>query len=145
MSKLEDFLSVEDEEKVVEAIRLAEAKTSGEIRVHIERNCPKDIFERTTEVFHSLEMDKTKQRNGVLIYVAIENKSFVIFGDEGINNVIDSDFWNTSRDLIASHFKMGDFAKGLIEGIEKAGKELSQYFPWSQGDTNELENTISKS
>ena len=144
MSKLEDFLTAKDEEKIVEAIRLAENKTSGEIRVHIEKNCTKDIFEHTTEVFHYLKMDNTKQQNGVLIYVAIENKSFMIYGDVGINNAVDKDFWNTTRDVISSHFKKGDFANGLITGIEKAGNELAKHFPWLHGDTNELENTISK-
>jgi len=144
MSKLEDFLTAKDEEKIVEAIRLAENKTSGEIRVHIEKNCTKDILEHTMEVFHYLKMDNTKQQNGVLIYVAIENKSFMIYGDIGINNVVDNEFWNTTRDVISSHFKKGDFANGLITGIEKAGNELAKHFPWLHGDTNELENTISK-
>ncbi len=107
MSKLEDFLTAKEEEEIVEAIRIAENKTSGEIRVHIEQNCTKDIFEHATEVFHYLKMDNTKQQNGVLIYVAIENKSFVIYGDVGINNAVDKDFWNTTRDVISSHFKKG--------------------------------------
>ena len=144
MSKLEDFLSAEDEEKIVEAIRLAEKNTSGEIRVHIEKHCTKDIFEHTTEVFHYLKMDNTQQQNGVLIYVAVENKSFVIYGDNGINNVVDDNFWDSTRDIIASHFKNGNFADGLIQGIETTGKALSKHFPWLHGDTNELDNTISK-
>ena len=145
MSKLEDFLSTEDEEKIVEAIRVAEKNTSGEIRVHIEKHCTKDIFEHTKEVFHYLKMDNTKQQNGVLIYVAVEDKSFVIFGDNGINKVVDENFWNATRDSIAYHFKNGNFADGLIKGIEKAGKALSTHFPWLHGNTNELDNTISKS
>lgn len=144
MSKLEDFLSSKDEERIVEAIRNAEKSTSGEIRVHIEKNCTTDIFEHTMEIFHYLKMDNTKQQNGVLIYVAVENKSFVIYGDKGINDVVDENFWNSTRDIITSHFKTGNFAEGLIEGIDKAGKELSTHFTWKHGDTNELDNTISK-
>src|SRR5680860_1034155 len=88
MSKVEEFLSAKDEEEVVEAIRMAEKATSGEIRVHIEKSHGEmDIFERAIEVFHLLKMDNTKQENGVLIYVAIENRDFVIYGDKGINEV----------------------------------------------------------
>lgn len=145
MSNLEDFLSSKDEERIVEAIRVAEKNTSGEIRVHIENNCANDIFEHTMEVFHYLKMDNTKQQNGVLIYVAIQNKSFVIYGDKGINAVVDENFWNSTRDIISFHFKKGNFVKGLIEGVDKAGKELSKHFPWFNGNSNELENTISKS
>jgi uncharacterized membrane protein len=144
MSKLEDFLSSKDEERIVEAIRNAEKSTSGEIRVHIEKKCTNDIFEHTMEIFHDLKMDNTQQQNGVLIYVAVENKSFVIYGDKGINDVVDENFWNSTRDIITSHFKTGNFVEGLIEGIEKAGKELSHHFPWLHGDTNELDNSISK-
>ncbi|WP_299103409.1 TPM domain-containing protein [uncultured Winogradskyella sp.] len=144
MSKLEDFLSAEDEERIVEAIRNAEKNTSGEIRVHIEKHCSKDIFEHTLEVFHYLKMDNTKQQNGVLIYVAVEDKSFMIYGDKGINTVVDADFWNSTRDIITTQFKKGNFVGGLIDGINKAGKELSTHFPWLHDDTNELENSISK-
>ncbi|MUU79729.1 TPM domain-containing protein [Winogradskyella endarachnes] len=144
MSKLEDFLSTKDEERIVEAIRNAEKNTSGEIRVHIEKHCESDIFEHAVEVFYNLKMDNTREQNGVLIYVAVENKSFVIYGDTAINAVVDKNFWNSTRDIIASHFKTGNFSEGLIKGIEQAGRELSTHFPWQQEDTNELDNTISK-
>ena len=79
----------------------------------------------------------------MLIYVAVDKKEFVIYGDKGINDVVSIDFWNTTRDVIASEFKQGKFAKGLIKGIKKAGEELTEHFPWIHGDTNELDNTIS--
>jgi uncharacterized membrane protein len=144
MSKIEDFLTSKEEEEIVEAIRTAEGKTSGEIRVHIERFSEIDVYDRALEVFHFLKMDKTKEQNGVLIYVAIENKAFVIFGDQGINALVGADFWNSTRDKIASQFKSGNFKQGLTEGIIEAGKVLSKYFPWKHNDKNELDNTISK-
>ena len=80
MSKVEDFLTKQDEEEIVEAIRKAEKATSGEIRVHIEKtHGAVDIFERSMEVFHLLKMDNTKEENGVLIYVAVEDRDFVHF------------------------------------------------------------------
>ncbi len=144
MSKVEDFLTKEEERDIVEAIRMAEKETSGEIRVHIEKTTSIDAFDRAMEVFHLLEMDKTQLKNGVLIYVAVKDKTFVICGDQGINEVVSNDFWDSTKEIMVSHFKKGDFKQGLIEGISKAGNKLKLYFPYQQGDTNELSNEISK-
>ncbi len=144
MSKIEAFLSTSEEQDIVEAIRLAELNTSGEIRVHIEKTSKNDIFSRAMEVFHYLKMDNTKQQNGVLIYVAVEDKSFVIYGDKGINNVVSNTFWDSTKDIMLSHFKNSDFKNGITEGILKAGEQLEKYFPWEHGDINELSNEISK-
>lgn len=145
MSKIEDFLTAEEEQDIVNAIRTAEKNTSGEIRVHIENATKVDSFVRAKEVFHMLKMDNTKEQNGVLIYVAVSDRTFVIFGDEGINQVVENNFWNTTRDTILEHFKRGDFKQGLVNGILKAGKALETHFPWQHGDINELPNEISKS
>lgn len=144
MPYIEDFLTLEEETEIIETIRIAEQNTSGEIRVHIEQKYDGDIYNHALEVFHFLKMDNTIQRNGVLIYVAIDNKSFVIFGDKGINEKVNEDFWDSTRDKIQYNFKNGAFKKGLIAGIIEAGKELSKYFPWEYGDRDELDNTISK-
>lgn len=144
MPHIEDFLTSEEETEIIEAIRIAERNTSGEIRVHIEQNYNGDIFNHALEVFHFLKMDNTLQRNGVLIYVAVDNKSFVVYGDKGINEKVSENFWNSTRDKIQQHFKNGNFKQGLIDGVSKAGQELSEYFPWEHSDRNELDNTISK-
>ncbi|NMH89724.1 TPM domain-containing protein [Flavivirga algicola] len=144
MSKIEDFLSPEEEQEIVEAIRLAELNTSGEIRVHIEKTSNNAPSNRALEVFHMLKMDNTKLQNGVLIYVAVEDKSFVIYGDKGINDIVSVDFWNSTKDIIQDHFKLGNFKQGLVEGILKSGEQLKQHFPYSDLDTNELSNEISK-
>ena len=144
MSKVEDFLTKEEEQAIVEAIRMAEKNTSGEIRVHIEKTTSIDSFERAMEVFHELKMDATQLKNGVLIYVAVKDKHFVICGDKGINDLVPTDFWDTTKDVMASHFKNGNFKQGLVDGITKAGEQLQKYFPFEEDDTNELSNEISK-
>lgn len=92
MSHVEDFLTPNEEAEIVEAIRKAEQKTSGEIRVHIEAHTDQDPYKRAMEVFHLLKMDNTKEANGVLIYIAVDDKTFVIYGDKGINDVVPFDF-----------------------------------------------------
>lgn len=144
MAKVEEFLSKEEEEEVVEAIRTAERKTSGEIRVHLERSSGGEIWDRAMEVFHLLKMDNTKDANGVLIYVAVEDRKFVIYGDKGINEVVPKDFWESTKDAIVEQFKKGNYKQGLIDGILKAGDQLKKHFPWEEGDTNELSDKISR-
>lgn len=145
MSKVEDFLSKKDEEEIIEAIRTAESHTSGEVRVHLEKTTGEmDIFDRAMEVFHMLKMDNTKHDNGVLIYVAVDDHNFVIYGDKGINDVVPSDFWESTKDAIVEKFKKGEFKQGLVNGILTAGQQLKKHFPYSDDTRNELSNEISK-
>jgi uncharacterized membrane protein len=144
MSKVEEFLTKKDEEEIVSAIQTAEKNTSGEIRVHIEASTEKDHYERALEVFYLLKMEATKDANGVLIYVAVHDKKFVICGDQGINDVVPKDFWNTTKDSIQHHFKKGKFKQGIVDGILMAGKELKIHFPYQTDDSNELSNEVSR-
>ncbi|MDG5492725.1 TPM domain-containing protein [Psychroserpens sp. SPM9] len=144
MSKVEDFLTEAEEQEIIDAIRKAENRTSGEIRIHIEHGTDADAFERAMEVFHYLKMDNTKLQNAVLIYVAVAAKTFVIYGDRGINDVVPTGFWDSTKDIMQSHFKAQRFKQGLIEGVLKAGAQLEKHFPWLHGDVNELPNDISK-
>lgn len=143
-SNVENFLTTHDEQEIVEAIRLAELNTSGEIRVHIEKTCKGSATKRALELFHHLKMDNTQLQNAVLIYLAIEDKCFVIYGDKGINDVVKSNFWDSTKNAMQVHFKQGNFKAGLIEGILKSGEQLKNYFPYLESDTNELTNEISK-
>lgn len=144
MAKTEAFLSKEDEQEIVQAIVSAEKNTSGEIRVHIEERSEKAPLDRAQEVFFELHMNETKDRNGVLFYVGISDKKFAIIGDEGIDKVVESDFWDCTKDIVIANFKGGNYKKGLVEGILRAGERLKKYFPYQSDDQNELSNEISK-
>jgi len=144
MSKTEDFLSKTDEQEIVQAIVEAEKNTSGEIRVHIEEHSEKSPLDRAQEVFFELNMNETQDQNGVLFYICVSDKKFAIIGDKGINDVVESDFWDGTKDTVIANFKEGNFKKGLVEGILKAGQQLKHYFPYQSDDTNELSNEISR-
>lgn len=145
MTSAESFLTPNDETEVIKAIRLAETNTSGEIRVHIESHTDADHFERAVEVFHRLNMHQTRQRNGVLIYIATLDHKFYILGDVGINQVVPDNFWESTKEVMATEFKKGDFKEGIVKGVFKAGEQLKKYFPYRSDDQNELPNTLSKS
>jgi uncharacterized membrane protein len=142
---IEEFLNTTEEQEVVEAIRLAEKNTSGEIRVHLENTFKGDIKTRALEVFSILKMNNTRLQNGVLIYVAVQDKAFAIFGDKGINDLVPNDFWTNTKTIIENHFKSGNFKQGLVDGVLHAGEQLKKHFPISDLDQNELANEISKS
>ena len=144
MSKVEDFLTKAEEQEIVEAIGVAEKNTSGEIRVHIEKETSVAAINRAMEVFRNLNMENTQERNGVIIYVAVKSKQFAIYGDKGINEKVGADFWNSTKEAMQNHFISGNFKQGLIDGILKAGEQLKTHFPYLHDDTNELSNEISK-
>ncbi len=144
MPKIEDFFTADEEQQVINAIKIAETNTSGEIRVHIEKATDKDALVRATEVFYELKMNETQLQNGVLFYVATESHHFAVLGDKGINDLVPDSFWDTEKELALSHFKKREFAKGLELAILEAGKKLQEFFPYQSDDTNELSDEISK-
>jgi len=143
MSKVEDFLTQEQEQKIVKAIRTAEIHTSGEIRVHIETSTVKDTIERATEVFYYLKMDETKNKNGVLFYLAVDDQKFAIIGDKNIDFKVSNDFWENIKNTVITEFKTAHYASGLVKGILKVGKELKKHFPFDEKDVNEHSDEIS--
>ena len=144
-SIVEDFLTAEEEQRVIAAIRDAEATTSGEIRVHLEKHSDTPALERAKELFHLLKMDNTKEENGVLIYVGVDDHQLAIIGDRGLNDQVPDSFWETTKDKIITQFSQGQFRQGLVDGVQSAGEKLAQFFPWKHGDSNELSDEISTS
>ncbi|MGY3055146.1 putative membrane protein [Pedobacter sp. UYEF25] len=131
-----------EQEEIAKEIASAEQATSGEIRIAIDKHCNGDAYEKATEYFQKLDMDRTALRNGVLIYLAYMDKKFAIIGDAGINKAVPEDFWETTKDSMKAHFIKGDLANGLVEAVKRAGEKLSFYFPHQAGDINELPNDI---
>ena len=138
------LFSESDREQIIAAIKAAELQTSGEIQVHIENHCKGDLMDRAAEVFEMLKMYQTKDRNGVLFYLAVEDHKFAILGDAGINRVVEEDFWETIKNQMQELFRKGSFTEGLSLGIKLAGHKLQSHFPYD-GDTdiNELPDEIS--
>ena len=141
MSK--DLFTPEQKQQIVAAIHEAEKNTSGEIRVHIDKKCKEDVLDRAAFLFDLLNMQKTAERNGVLIYIATEDRQLAILGDAGINQKVPLNFWDSTKDLMISHFKQGNFTEGLSKGILLAGEQLQQHFPFQKDDKNELSDDIS--
>jgi len=140
---VQKYFSEADKLQITNAIRVAETNTSGEIRVHIENKCTEDVLDRAAYIFEKLEMHKTALRNGVLFYLAMEDRKFAILGDAGINQKVPEDFWESTKELVLVRLKEGNISEGLADGIIKAGEQLKEHFPYQEDDVNELSDDIS--
>ena len=138
-----NIISSDDKKRLVNAITLAEENTSGEIRVHIQKKLKDDIYKAAVKKFEKLGMTKTKLRNGVLVYIALQNREFAIIGDIGIHEKVENNFWNETVELMKEHFKQNNLIGGIEKGLELAGNALKRYFPHEDNDINELSNEIS--
>lgn len=137
------FFSKEQQSQILASVKEAEKDTSGEIRVHIETSCKEDVLDRAAWVFDKLGMKKTAERNGVLFYLAVNDKKFAIIGDAGINARVPAGFWDEISALLQKNFRDGRITEGLSEGISLAGKQLKTHFPYKKDDVNELPDEIS--
>ena len=142
MAKAKEIFSEDKRTEILHAIAEAEKHTSGEIRLYVENNCKGDVLDRAAFIFKELNMHETKERNGVLFYLAVKSQKFAILGDAGIHSKVHKDFWHDIKLAMKHHFTEGDFVTGLCEGIRMAGEALSKHFPYRDGDVNELPDEI---
>lgn len=140
--KAEDIFDDTALKLLSEAVASAESSTSAEIRVHIEDECTIDPVDRAWHIFFKLEMHKTVLRNGVMIYLAVEDQRFAIIGDEEIHKRVGSEFWNALRDAMKDLLIKGDFIEAIKAGLKETGKQLAVHFPRAANDVNELSNEV---
>jgi uncharacterized membrane protein len=138
-----NFLSKEQEQAVILAIREAEAQTSGEIRVHLQQQLDGPVLDVAQRAFFRLDMHHTRQRNGVLFFIVPEKRQFAVVGDQGIDACVPLDFWDDIRDLLREHFQKGAFSEGLCAAIVRVGEKLKTFFPASDDNPNELSDELS--
>ncbi len=138
------LLSKKETAQLINAIEAAELKTSGEIRVHIEKDLKEETITAACEkMFYKLNMQNTKHRNGILFYLAYKSKAFAVWGDEGIHAKVKHEFWESITNRAIQFFKKEDYITGLEKAIELCGEKLVEHFPLEEDDKNELPNKIS--
>lgn len=138
------LFTVDEQGKITGAIREAEQRTSGEIRVFIESKCKfVDPLDRAAEIFYGLKMDQTAERNAVLVYLAVKDRQLALFADEGIHTKTGKDFWKNEVQQMLSHFNRENYTAGTLSVIHEIGETLHQHFPYYEGiDKNELPDDI---
>jgi len=143
--KKKELISPTDQQQIVAAIQDAEKQTSGEIRVFIESHCKYvDAIERASEIFFHLKMEETEQRNGVIVYVALQDKQSAILGDRGIFKITGGpSYWKTILNEMNHFFQEDKIADGLTHAIKSIGNTLAAHFPYDPDtDKNELPDEI---
>lgn len=140
----EDFFTEDEKLQIIEAVRNAEKRTSGEVRVFVESRCSyMDAIDRAKEIFAELKMYETADRNAVLVYVALKDKQLAVFGDEGIHSKLGNEYWNTEVRKMISKFNKENYAEGLKEVVTDIGGALTELFPYNNDtDKNELPDDI---
>jgi uncharacterized membrane protein len=133
-----------DSDRIVQAIGAAETTTSAEIRVHVTRRIPDDLEARALRRFHLIGMTKTKERNGVLLYIAPRAHQFRLLGDIGIHEKAGPEFWTAVAAAMEEHFRKGEFTEGAVEAVRAIGEKLAAHFPRQPGDRDELPNTVDR-
>jgi uncharacterized membrane protein len=143
--KARAFLKALDDERIVAAIQEAEARSRGEIRVHVAPGKVEDARAAAQADFPRLGMTETAERNGVLILVAPESQTFAVVGDRGIDERCPEGFWESVAEAMREHFREGRFDDGLVTAVETVGAKLARHFPRREGevDRNELPDGIS--
>jgi uncharacterized membrane protein len=142
--KTGEFIEQIRHDDIVAAIGEAEKKTSGEILVFVSRKPVEAPVTAAQAHFVRMGMDKTRDRNGVLIFVAPRSRTFAVIGDVGVHARCGEAFWRELADEMSGHFKHAEFNRGLLHGIRKAGELLAQHFPRRPDDTNELPNEVAQ-
>lgn len=137
------LLSKEEESRLIKAIEASELKTSGEIRVHIEKEITDSAVTACENQFYKLNMQNTIDRNGILFFLAYQSKAFAVWGDEGIHAKVQDEFWKSITDMAIGYFKNGDYITGLEKAIQLCGEKLVAHFPLQNDDKDELPNQIS--
>jgi uncharacterized membrane protein len=142
--KRKDFFTAEEKLQIVEAIRVNEKRTSGEIRVFVERKCKYvNPLDRAAQVFYGLKMDNTEDHNAVLVYIATKHHQLSVFGDAGIYQKTGQPFWNEKVSHMIQNFNRNDYTKGLVQVINEIGEALYVHFPYNNDtDKNELPDDI---
>ncbi|MGR3808068.1 Predicted membrane protein [Pasteurella testudinis DSM 23072] len=139
-----------DTKLVESSIHQLELQTSAEVRVYIEKNAKlkglsdqsTPIVARAEQVFAKLEMQQTAANNGVLIYVALKQRSCAVIGDSGIHQFVNDEFWQRCCDVITAQAAQGNLTKGIIAALYLLAEKLSLHFPRQEDDVDELPNEV---
>jgi uncharacterized membrane protein len=139
-----EFFTDEEKQSIIDAVRNAEQRTSGEVRVFVESRCRYvNAIDRAVEIFENLQMQKTELRNATLVYVAIKDKQLAVFGDEGIHQKVGNEYWANEVMKMVHAFNRDNIAEGISRCVLNIGEALATHFPYDRStDKNELPDDI---
>jgi uncharacterized membrane protein len=144
--RTKEFVSKLEHDRIVSAIRDEEAKTSGQIRVYIQRGkLNVDPLVAAQKRFRKLGLHRTEERNAVLIFVAPRAHKFAVVGDKAIHEKCGEGYWQRVVDSMREHFRNERFSDAMVDAIRDIGRVLAEHFPQRSTSPNELPDEIVES
>src|SRR5438874_13751275 len=139
------FLQRLDHTRITQAIRKAEGRSSGQIRGFIQRGIfEDDALPRAQRKFLQLGMQKTRDRNAVLIFVAPRARKYAVVGDVGVHEKCGREFWQKVVAAMRTHFQKEEFDRAISYAINEVGKVLAAHFPRTADTINELPDEVAQ-
>ena len=136
------ILSKDEQQRISEAVAAAEKASSGEIIVALQKTVKGEIYEEAKAFFDKKKLYETRDRNGILIFLAFNKHQIAVLGDQGINEKVPEDYWQQIIDEMIGEFKQGNLCEGLVLGVNKIGEKLTELFPYRDDDQNELSDEV---
>jgi putative membrane protein len=98
---------------------------------------------RAEAAFLEEEVFKTRDRSGILIFVALFERRAIVLGDEGIHRVVAPQEWQSVVDRLIAGIRVGRAAEALVEAVEACGRLLEERgMKIRPDDTDELSNEL---
>ena len=127
------------------AIHESECQQSGQLRFAVENALhgrrllhSQTPRQRALELFASLHMWDTEQRNGVLIYLLLADRAVEIVVDRGAHRQVPADVWHRICREMESEFRAGRFQEGVVHGINAVTEAMRGPFPGTGKPSGEL-------
>lgn len=143
MAAIREFFSAEDTKELLGSLAGAEARTTGVIRIRVEKKAGKDPLAKARQAFEAAGLRNTGQKNNVMLYISVEDRKFAVLGDDGINAKVNPGFWDNVRDAVTAKFRQKQFSIGLIGAINMTGDKLAEHFPADKEVNDILQEGIS--
>ncbi len=141
---INNYFSEDELKDIQSASDTVERNTVGEIVLSFRNK--KSLLEKlysnhelALKDFERLEVYKTKERTGVLIFLIFEEHYFDIIADEGIFAKIPDETWNKMEEKLKEEFRNKNYSAGVLALIAEMGEVLSREFPTRAGADNDDE------
>lgn len=104
-----------------------------------------EVEEAAITSFYREKLYRTRDQNGILIFISVLERRVYILGDRGIDAKINDNGWQDIVSGLTAGIRRGKQGEALLAAVNQVGEILKQHFPIQEGDRNELHNLIIRS
>ena len=100
------------------------------------------VRRRAIAIFQAAAAGRTTGRTGILIYLSLAERRAEIIADEAILKVTDDHTWGEAMTSLLADVREGRIGDGIAAAVDQVGAVLSEHFPRSAGDLNEIPDEL---